>query len=61
MSNLYPMKMKAGGPRIRVVGTRSIVVHVLFVANENLDTFLLFIINEQGLSQSSQCLRPLIC
>ena len=61
MSNSYPMKLKAGGPRIRAVGTRSIVAHVLFIdANENLDIFLLFIINEQDLFQSSQCLRLLI-
>ena len=61
MSNSYPMKLKAGGPRIWGVGTRSTVAHVLFVdANENLDIFLLFIINEQDLFQSSQCLRLLI-
>jgi hypothetical protein len=61
VSNSYPMKVKAGWPRIRVVGTRSIAVHVLLVdASENLDTFLLFIINEQGLFQSFQSLRLLI-
>lgn len=63
MLSSYPMKLKAGGPRILVVGTRSIVAHVLrlFVdTNENLDTFLLSIINEQGLFQFSQCLKLLI-
>lgn len=52
------MKTKAGRSRVRAVGTRSIVAHVLLIdSNEEVDTFLLFIINEQGLFQFSPCLK----
>lgn len=58
MSNSYQMKMKAGRLRVRAVGAHSTVAHVLLVgANDEIDIFLLFVINEQGLCQSSQCLR----
>ena len=59
MSNSYRMKMRAGGPQIRDAGAFN-CCSCLVNANVAVGIFLLSIINEQGLFQSSQCLRLLI-
>lgn len=61
MSSSYRTKMKAGRPQVRVVGMRSIVAHApLIDVSDEIDIFLLFVINEQDLFQSTQRLRLLI-